>query len=372
MKAQLANNQSWNRWILTAFWLLISMILLFSQVVYLLRQSGDGLFGSSFELSPSVMPVAIPSLLTLIVAECLIRMMRRYFEHLLIVIGFAFALLIMLTYSEQETGMYITLGIPIIISYCYFDRGLLQFTTFFTSGAFFVAVQCFPSLKQQIHFVDIIIIFAFTIGMTMIGYAVISRGEELQRSLERAILSELEAFADSVAVENDAKIDHLTGLYNHITYQEYASLLTEQHEWYGMKLLLAVIDIDNFKYVNDTYGHHVGDIVLMKTAALLKHSISHEDIAARYGGEEFVVLLTGKSLEEAVALLDLVRMRLEEASFPELGEHHVTMSVGLAEYRSGMDKDKLFKQADAYLYEAKRSGKNRIVSRHGEEAASYA
>ncbi|MEK3882872.1 GGDEF domain-containing protein [Paenibacillus sp. PL2-23] len=362
MKALHADHQSWNRWILNAYWILILLILLFSLIAYMLSRSG------TYMVLPSdLIKLEAPALFILIIAECLIRIMKRYFEHLLIIIGFLIALFIMLAYSKQEIGMYITLGIPMLLSYCYFDRALLKFATLFTAGGFVAAVLCVPALKGQIHFWDIIIIFAFMIGMSMLGFTIISRGEELQHALEKAILSELEAFADSVAVENDAKIDHLTGLYNHITYQEYARLLVEQHQQYGMRLTLAVIDIDNFKYVNDSFGHHVGDVVLMQTAAIVKHSITSEDIAARYGGEEFVVLMTGKSVPEAAAAMELVRARLEQTFFPELGEHRVTMSIGIAEYKQGMDTDELFRLADVNLYRAKRGGKNRIVAAMDEE-----
>ncbi|WP_138755614.1 GGDEF domain-containing protein [Paenibacillus sinopodophylli] len=299
---------------------------------------------------------------TLLVAEGLIRYMRSYFDYVLISIGYVFAVVIMFGFGRLTEGLYVSLDIPIIISLFYFSKRRLWFSMLLTMSSFVLLLLVSDTIQAQISQYDLVAIAGMIAGTGTIGFAILKRGQELKLSLERAVSSEIEAFVDSVTTQNASKYDHLTNLYNHITYQEYLNALTEQHAEYDMPLQLAALDIDNFKSINDRFGHHVGDIVLQETALLLKSSISSEDIAARYGGEEFVLLLTGKTINESHQLLERIRERLALTDFPDLIGERVTISIGMAEYHAGLGKKSLFKLADGYLYEAKRGGKNRVVS----------
>jgi len=130
---------------------------------------------------------------------------------------------------------------------------------------------------------------------------------------------------------------------------------------------VAMIDIDNFKIINDTYGHEVGDIVLKKLAKILHESLKGRDIVARYGGEEFCVLLRDTTNESAKIVFENLRQRVEEEvvkiiAVPRAIEIRFTISIGLStDVRHSLEK--MLSQADYWLYRAKGQGKNCVLSK---------
>lgn len=155
--------------------------------------------------------------------------------------------------------------------------------------------------------------------------------------------------------------DGLTGLWNHRHFQEKLDQLMEQGR--SQPLSLAMLDIDHFKRLNDTYGHPAGDAVLREVAARIRASISQYDLAARYGGEEFVVAWPGSDLGQAERLAQELRSAIGGRPVStQAGELGVTVSLGLASYpNDAQDKGKLIQAADQALYAAKRSGRDRMV-----------
>jgi diguanylate cyclase (GGDEF)-like protein len=156
--------------------------------------------------------------------------------------------------------------------------------------------------------------------------------------------------------------DGLTGLYNHTAIKE--ELISEVAIINRNKAALAVamLDLDNFKHVNDTYGHPIGDQVLRTLSRLLRQRLRRSDVLGRYGGEEFLVIFPGTSALSAQIVLDEVRqafMALKQHS--EQGEFSVTFSAGVSDLSLAQDVDALIACADAALYEAKKTGKNRVV-----------
>lgn len=156
--------------------------------------------------------------------------------------------------------------------------------------------------------------------------------------------------------------DGLTGLYNHTAIKE--ALIAEiaiagrNHT----PLALAMLDLDNFKNVNDTYGHPVGDQVLRTLSRLLRQRLRQSDVVGRYGGEEFAVIFPGTSAATAAKVLDQVRQVFcKIQQFSEYGDFSVSFSAGIADLTATSNFDELFDSADAALYSAKHSGKNRIV-----------
>lgn len=128
-------------------------------------------------------------------------------------------------------------------------------------------------------------------------------------------------------------------------------------------ITLLMIDIDNFKWVNDTYGHPLGDVVLRQSAQCLLHSIRDNDLAFRYGGEELVVLLPSTKPEGGVVVAERIRESIDNHLFEEGSlQLRITVSIGLASYpqHAANSKD-LLSAADKALYTAKKTGKNRVV-----------
>jgi diguanylate cyclase (GGDEF)-like protein len=171
-------------------------------------------------------------------------------------------------------------------------------------------------------------------------------------------------------VRRQAVTDELTGLANHGRFQELLTTEIEQVRRYEHPVGLIMLDIDDFKSVNDTYGHQQGDVVLKQVARVLRDSSREADAAARYGGEEMALVLPHTDLEGSHAIAERVRTAIEALRVPRLdgqGVLRVTASVGVASSADG-DKDSLISEADAALYAAKRSGKNRTVAGHAETA----
>jgi two-component system cell cycle response regulator len=165
--------------------------------------------------------------------------------------------------------------------------------------------------------------------------------------------------------ERSAVTDGLTGLYNHAYLLQALRQEVLRSKRHGLRAALVLLDLDDFKRVNDARGHVEGDRVLMKAAAIVRDSVREIDVAARYGGEEFAVLLPDTSRLGAFVVAERIRARIEERFARSRAP--VTLSGGLAVFPedAGTPAD-LIVQADVGLYEAKAAGKNRILLPHGE------
>lgn len=161
-----------------------------------------------------------------------------------------------------------------------------------------------------------------------------------------------------------AETDGLTGLINHRTFQQVLSREIARANRNRTQFSLLMIDIDDFKKINDTYGHLIGDAVLTDMTKRLQASVRQQDIVARYGGEEFTVILPETDIHGANILAERVRSAIasEPYSFSE-SEIPYTISIGLCVYDGNLPKEKhlLIENADKALYISKNEGKNRIT-----------
>jgi diguanylate cyclase (GGDEF)-like protein len=168
-------------------------------------------------------------------------------------------------------------------------------------------------------------------------------------------------------VERQAVTDELTGLSNRRRFQDTMTAEVERSRRFGQDLGLVLLDIDDFKAVNDTYGHQQGDLVLREVAKILRASSREIDEPARYGGEELAVILPGTNLPGAFELAERVREGIEALRLPIIGDEaqeplRVTASFGAAALPiSAQDVRGLVAAADEALYQAKRAGKNQTV-----------
>ncbi|MBI1208342.1 MAG: diguanylate cyclase [Azospirillum sp.] len=156
--------------------------------------------------------------------------------------------------------------------------------------------------------------------------------------------------------------DPMTRLLNHTAFKERLVHEVARARRQGAALTLGLIDIDNFKRINDHYGHPVGDVVIKTLGHVLRQRFRRTDGIGRYGGEEFGLILPGTEVAMAKALVD--DLRCDFARVPHRGiatEFAVTFSCGLAEYRSYPDAVQLVHAADVALYQAKRAGRNRVL-----------
>jgi diguanylate cyclase (GGDEF)-like protein len=155
-----------------------------------------------------------------------------------------------------------------------------------------------------------------------------------------------------------ATTDMLTGLRNRRAFKDLLGLEVKRSERHGDALSIIMFDIDRFKRINDTHGHHVGDEVLVQVARLVRERIRESEIFARWGGEEFIILLPHTVLQSAVHLGWALHERLLAHPFPQVGT--VTASFGVAQYAAGDSLDGLLQRADAAVYRAKANGRSRV------------
>ncbi|MDO0944497.1 sensor domain-containing diguanylate cyclase [Chromohalobacter israelensis] len=161
-----------------------------------------------------------------------------------------------------------------------------------------------------------------------------------------------------------ARKDQLTGLPNRAYLNEYVDMLVKSPDVQYHGICLAVIDIDHFKVINDTYGHDVGDKVIIWLSELVTEVLRARegDFAARVGGEEFVVMINNSSLEVARSVMERVRSKVESTPIPIEGVSplFVTISSGVTQWQPTDTYPHVFKRADEALYEAKHGGRNQV------------
>lgn len=161
--------------------------------------------------------------------------------------------------------------------------------------------------------------------------------------------------------QEQAITDGLTGMYNQRFFQEMLVSSLRSHA----EMALLVLDIDHFKHYNDTNGHLAGNEALAQVSCVMKDSIRSQDIAFRFGGEEFVVILPNTTIADAAIVGERIRLNIERSSF--LNQHlqpsgNLTVSIGIAGYpKHRQHPEKLLEAADQAMYDAKRSGKNKVV-----------
>ncbi|MCR4690244.1 MAG: GGDEF domain-containing protein [Lachnospiraceae bacterium] len=164
-------------------------------------------------------------------------------------------------------------------------------------------------------------------------------------------------------LEDMVSRDALTGLWNRRAMNEHLSLLENNYRKHQKTFSVAIMDIDFFKKVNDTYGHGMGDFVLKSLSAILKDYMEERGSVARWGGEEFLLTFEGGKFENAVKEMDRLRDRisLHEFAFKDV-KLHLTVTGGIEDYAMVDSVDAVITKADERLYKGKTGGRNRVVS----------
>ena len=273
------------------------------------------------------------------------------------------------------------LGLPIGIGLLNMLNGVIFM------GITFTALLLFPRFSVYFGLVAYVIAFYLLCALTVLGYLDYAMAYKPYTLLHKDVQSAqiiysmfyTTLFATftialfDISIERwrryNSKIqklsctDELTGLLNRRGVKQVVDFQMQQAQIIQRETSLIMVDIDNFKKINDQYGHYQGDLVLRHVADILKQNLRANDVIARYGGEEFVVLLPFTSIENAVALAEGCRKALQQSSIAvnETERLYVQACFGVSSTaRMDFDYMKLFGQADKALYQAKHNGKNQV------------
>lgn len=236
-------------------------------------------------------------------------------------------------------------------------RGYGPFIAGETPAAIVLAVQ---------EYVLVSVILSLSLGTTFrqLNWAT-DQLETERRLLEQRVQERTEELKEAWELaEKNAMTDGLTGLNNRRAFYRYGSKTFEQAKRYKRLFTVIMIDIDHFKRVNDTYGHAMGDTVLVSVAGSISRVVRSSDVCGRLGGEEFAICLPETSLDEGVALAERLRKSIADIPFYTPEENLVvTASFGIAE-RADSDEtiDDVINRADDALYQAKQKGRNRVCA----------
>lgn len=306
-----------------------------------------------FQLVPTAL-----QLLLMGVGYLAIRFMKSYVDFIMILWTMTMVSIFILCIPEMSHS-YQLISIPILLASIYFQKKFVLFA--YSSGVvcLFILLLIQLTRGQTTSPYEIIVSLAILTATSMLCFAIMGRGLELLAQLKHSIVREQDLLIRNVMIDRLSKVDALTELFNHRSFQEHTDHLIS-HMPHDTPLELALMDIDNFKLINDNYGHWVGDVVLKTIGTLLKDVLGPDDMSFRYGGEEFAVLFVGKSQQDVLAICEAIMDSVRATIIPEMPDYKLTMSIGLASYNRNTMKKAWFQLVDECLYKAKRNGKNCI------------
>jgi diguanylate cyclase (GGDEF)-like protein len=207
-------------------------------------------------------------------------------------------------------------------------------------------------------------VFLLLLAVLSAGMLALKRFAEMRQRLERLVGERTAALQDKTRqLERLASLDTLTGLHNRRHADAFLDLALESAAREGLAVTVALADVDHFKQINDGHSHAVGDQVLERVAQVLADRMRESDLVARYGGEEFLFCLVGMDEQRAKEFCEELRLAVERHPWEELSPGlQVTMSIGLTARQEESTVKALLERADACLYQAKRLGRNRVVT----------
>jgi diguanylate cyclase (GGDEF)-like protein len=262
---------------------------------------------------------------------------------------------VMLKIYESATYLNSVYFIPVLIIITLFNTRLLilySSITVVSYGIFMLSAKYNFNYKIELYssFIAIFICFA------IVAYLVLKNSIYL-------ININSQNYNNGLILKKAAELDGLTGLNIRRHFFELAQIEWQKTLLTGKPISVLMIDIDHFKRFNDTYGHDIGDKVLVRVAETIYKTVRDKDIVGRYGGEEFAVVLSEALLETARIIADRIRKEVENQRIltENSGELNCSVSIGIGTY-SGTEKEieELFMKADKMLYKAKEGGRNKI------------
>jgi diguanylate cyclase (GGDEF)-like protein len=252
------------------------------------------------------------------------------------------------------------------------DFFLISIFTLLTYGADIILLYIFrpEGVNFRNEFLQWIVLAIVMIDFSYIGGYISSlrrnlrtSHSELKKTVENLNISRSELEKSLAVIQEIAIHDELTGFYNRRHLLELLENEKNRSLRGNTSFTIAILDIDHFKQVNDTYGHQAGDEVLRRVSTAIRNTMRNTDFCGRYGGEEFVLVLIQTDLKEAMICAERMRANIEKCRFPGIGDgFRITASIGLSQYHLREEIDTMIARADRALYRAKEGGRNRTDS----------
>ncbi len=247
-------------------------------------------------------------------------------------------------------------AIPILMLVVFNNKKLLGHATIFSlaSLAISVAVLYGSAKMDSKKIVDVIIVVMILLILSAVSNMAISFYRENLREVEKRSV-------EKTKLQRMLKYDQLTGLYNREAFFEHLNAFIADYNSKGENFCMAILDIDDFKLINEKYSHDDGDDVLITLAGCLRRYKTRVDKVCRYGGEEFVFLIKTEEIAVAEEILNKVKNDFSTTEFERVSDE-VTFSCGIVHYDGNLSAKDLFSKAGELLHRAKNLGKNTILS----------
>lgn len=252
-------------------------------------------------------------------------------------------------------SLYAIYVIPILLTIIYGDIILTKKILLNTIAISIISYYIISIDPYTVHADIFLFNVALSLLLMFISYLIAVAIIKYEHKKEEILI---ESFVQNAKLEDEANHDGLTKLYNHNAFEKILEENLNNKSYRGLQL--AIIDIDFFKRVNDTYGHEAGNVVLVKFAELIKRYENNDIKPARYGGEEFAMIFNGLTSQEAYSIIDKLKTDMSMIRFPELNNENITFSAGIAEHIDELTMTELIKKTDEALYFSKKNGRNQI------------
>lgn len=358
-----ALKDKWRRKMLKSYFTAIAILFLAEIGIYLFMSSPKiGMInrGIDYWLSYILLPSSINLVTTLATRAIVYSSMCDRVKNLAVIFCLVVYCLVTATFHGFFLMTSTTFVLPVAVSVMFDDIHVVRFASI-TSAAGMILSLFTAELYDGTWTIgerwgytgvtSLIFIMVFhTICCVLIRY-----GEEKKEVMQHnAMLNE--------EMRQALKIDSMTGLYNHTEFYKRLDSYCRQFRNRKDCLTVAVLDVDHFKKVNDTFGHENGDAALIQIASVLKNICCQTGHAFRYGGEEFAVIFRHEAEKEALEILERVRTAVNALRFESMPDMQIGISCGIYEYMGEtMDAQEIFARADKALYRAKQTGRNKCV-----------
>jgi len=366
------NFSEWTRLLQRQVFLCIFLVSTAEALLYMSKLTAEHAFSFSELLREVIGPIAFLGVLylaTVGIVQYFIKKGNPFMQSIIMVCFVSMTCYVWVFRHYSVHSIYAIIAFPLLISLVYIDKKPLFFSlvTNMTMYLSFTAFVLRDPQRLGLDRAQSMTELVATVLFLMISYIACN-----------VILLVLSRLVNSMIVKDEElKQDSFTGLFNHTAFYEQLDKMIEEHQKKGSRFSLVIWDIDNFKYINDNYGHEVGDKVILRFAEILKKVISPSDFAFRYGGDEFTLLIRRNAKETYSMALKIREIFYEAARRLNL-DVQVTVSAGLCEYDHSLffGSKEFFNATDAALYAAKGSeNKDLIVSVHTsvweEDVAEY-